>query len=137
MNKSKDELVRIWRGIRDNCSKEFASFSLFWGWAISSGFSAGSRLVRTDEGQPYSRDNCEWVLEEDEGFTAAEAKAQWDRMVDKIRQRQGMEPILTSNPCIGCSRLEKCNAFGEACKTRKRYWDVRMKQIRRKLGAER
>lgn len=117
--------------------RAFQSFVVFRKWSYENGYGPDKLLRKVDESLPYGKANCEWVTL---GKTVTDQVtanvAQWDRMVDRIRDARGMAPIMSGNPCIGCPRAESCDSRGDVCKTRMRYWDQRMAQIRKALGAE-
>lgn len=118
--------------------KAFQSFVVFRRWSYENGYGPDMLLRRVDESLPYSRDNCEWVNPDKTVTDQVTANiAQWDRMVDRIRIIYGMEPIISANPCTGCRKAEACESRGRICQTRARYWDQRMSQIRKAIGAER
>lgn len=114
----------------------FSSFVLFRKWSYQNGYGPETLLRRFDETLPYSRENCEWTVPGKvvNDHVAANI-AQWDRMVDRVRIQYGMGPIMTSNPCTGCPKAGLCEARSLVCKTRLRYWDKKMSQLRKALGA--
>jgi hypothetical protein len=110
-------------------SADFRSFMLFRIWALSNGYSAGAVLDRFDESKPYSPENCFWQSPEEKNISfAAHSAAAWDRLVDGIRVKNGLPPILSTNPCIGCEKERICG--DGVCNTRLRYWDASMRKLR-------
>lgn len=54
------KLYRIWsqRLYRKHLSKEWMDFEPFYKWALSNGYKSGLCLIRTNENELYSPDNC-------------------------------------------------------------------------------
>lgn len=125
----------IWNEMRRKgaCSREFNSYALFRSWALDSGYMEGAKLIQEDLSLPHSRDNCAWELPEADREKMA---AQWDRYIDGVRCRLGMEPIMTTSPCTGCQKEKNCAESGGICKTRERYYDAAMARLRKRLGVK-
>jgi hypothetical protein len=132
-------------------SREFDSFPVFRSWAYKSGFAEDAVLLRLDPDKPFNRDNCYWEMpgRPDTTDTPDEREvpekvmvedycyivAKWDRFVDGVRQMLNLPPIMTADPCTGCPNARKCELFDTVCKTRMRWWDKRMKDIREQQRA--
>lgn len=130
-------------------SRGFDSFPVFRNWAYKSGFTEDAVLLRLDPDKPFNRDNCYWempdggeipddrgepekVMTEDYSYIIAK----WDRFVDGARQMLNLPPIMTADPCTGCQKARQCELYDTVCKTRMRWWDKRMRDIREHQRAQ-
>lgn len=131
-------LRNIWADIKKRPhARDVDNFLLFREWAYGHGYGEETLLRKINEDLPYSKDNCAWTTPEKAWVDDLRyAAARWDRFVDGVRIRCGLGPIITTNPCAGCPRAKKCDDADSVCETRKRYWDVKMAQIRKRNKEE-
>ena len=139
-DKRLSEVFKVFR--REPHSRGFGSFSVFRSWSYRNSYEEGAALAKIDPDKPFSEENCYWdppaerepnerevsekVMTEDYCYIIAK----WDRFVDGVRQALGMPPIMTADPCTGCPNARKCELFDTVCKTRMRWWDKKMADIR-------
>ena len=75
-------------------SPEFTTFQGFYKWAMESGFVIGANLYRRNAEEPYTPDNCVWIVGEKRFNTRdAEFEKRWNNTVNRIRRYYGMEPF--------------------------------------------
>lgn len=89
-------LYNRWLRIRKiGCSPEFFDFMYFYNWAMDSGFSIDSAIVRKDKNLPYSPDNCIFRVCDNMVLTKKHLAsiARWNRTVNSIRKAYGMKPL--------------------------------------------
>lgn len=89
-------LYMAWRRLRryPHC-EEWENYSDFYYWAMENGYTLGSWLLRTDNLEPYSPDNCLWY------FPGTYMKVEdapawidsWNKAVNRIRKYYKMPPL--------------------------------------------
>ena len=100
-------LYGYWKKVhRYTEAPEFKKFSDFFGWAMSNGYIVGAKLLRYDETQPFSPENCFWARRDEcvgIGYGKGDTlyrnltwEQKWDEAVNRIRVHFGMEPIHSS-----------------------------------------
>ncbi|MGM9587418.1 MAG: hypothetical protein ACI3VA_08040 [Candidatus Limivicinus sp.] len=93
------------------------SFDDFVKWCSLNGYQKNYHLKRLDPTKPHGPGNSFWDRTEDK------------RAMDKVDAKAPEE-----NPCGTCKNDPYCNSI---CPLRAAWWDVKMQEVRRALGAER
>lgn len=114
-------LYRRWVRLHTKpCSPEFADFEKYYAWAIATGFTADSIMMRKDNDAPFSAENCHWVSEKACRNAASKAgvswAAKWNKTVNVIREYYGMKPIeevTEEEEDVQAEQLPSAEASGE------------------------
>lgn len=89
-----EEVYQKWlRMHRKECSEEFADFGRFYAWCIATGFTGEETLLRKDNAEPYSAENCVWSSQRESNSIESKRAKEGNKAVNRIRLAIGMCPV--------------------------------------------
>lgn len=92
-------LYQRWIRIKKSVSPEFSEFPSFYEWAMKSGYSPSSYLIRKDSNLPYSPDNCFWRKKDKDklDYKYQKSATEWNRFVNRVRRAYGLPAFAEMN----------------------------------------
>jgi hypothetical protein len=88
-------LYTAWKTVRKKPHyEEWDDFTVFYNWALQSGYTIGAWLRRLDMRKPFTPDNSIWYISgESEKNIPPEWADGWNKTVNRIRKHYGMPPL--------------------------------------------
>lgn len=81
--------------IKQEHDPAFDNFEVFYWWSLANGYDTGMKLMRRCLAEPFSPDNCYYILPTPKAWTPDiwEAVVRFNRTVAQIRQSRDLPPL--------------------------------------------